>query len=68
MNTIALVVPNQQHIKEVARKLNIENVNEASYAQLYKNKLLEKAVLDELSAHGKKSKISFNSIFIIFLL
>lgn len=54
MYTIALVVPNRPHIREMAKKLNIENVNDMSDEQLFKNTTLEKAVIDELSAYGKK--------------
>lgn len=39
----------------MAKKLNIENVNEISTEELFTNKSLEKAVTEELAAHGKKS-------------
>lgn len=54
MYTIALVVPNRPHIREMAKKLNIENVNDMSDEQLFTNATLEKAVIDELAAYGKK--------------
>lgn len=55
MYTIALIVPNQHHLKEMAKKLNIENLNTISNDELFSNKSLEKVVVDELTAHGKKS-------------
>lgn len=72
MYTIALVVPNRQYLKEMSKKLNLENANEISDEQLFTNKTLEKAVLDELSAYGKKSmsynSYTFNQSFLIFYL
>lgn len=55
MYIIALVVPNRQHLKEIAIKLNLGNGNDITNEQLFTNKSLEKAVLDELSTYGKKS-------------
>ncbi|XP_060856885.1 fatty acid CoA ligase Acsl3 isoform X1 [Metopolophium dirhodum] len=57
MYTIALVVPNRHHLIDMAKKLNIENVNEISIEELFSNKKLEKAVVDELAAHGRKNKL-----------
>lgn len=57
MYIIALVVPNKQHLKEMAKKLNLGNGNEITNEQLFTNKTLEKAVLDELSAYGKRSML-----------
>jgi len=57
MYTIALVVPNRHHLIDMAKKLNIENVNEISIENLFSNKKLEKAVVDELAAHGRKSML-----------
>ncbi|XP_025417767.1 long-chain-fatty-acid--CoA ligase 3 isoform X2 [Sipha flava] len=57
MYTIALVVPNRNHLVDMARKLNIENINELSSEELFSIKILQKAVLDELAAHGRKNKL-----------
>lgn len=53
--TIALVVPNRQHLMDIAKKLNIEDINEMSSEKLFTIKCLEKSVLDQLVTHGKKS-------------
>lgn len=71
MYTIALVVPNRHHLIDMAKKLNIENVNEISIEELFSNKELEKAVVDELAVHGRKSMLilmfwSLNYVVIIF--
>lgn len=55
--TIALVVPNRNHLVDMAKKLNIENINELSSEELFSIKSLQKAVLDELAAHGRKSML-----------
>jgi len=55
--TVGLVVPNRQHLMQLAKKLNIENVNRMSTEQLFTNKALEKTVLEELTTHGKKNKL-----------
>jgi len=55
MNTIGLVVPNRQHLMCIAKQLNIEYANGMDMEQLFANKTLEKAVLEELTAYGKKS-------------
>lgn len=55
MYTIALVVPNRQHLMDLAKKLNIENFNELSIDVLFGDENLKKSVLDELTAYGKKS-------------
>lgn len=61
--TIALVVPNRPHLLDMAKKLKIENLSEMSTEQLFTNKTLEKAVLDELAAYGKKSMLLFYFYF-----
>lgn len=53
--TIALVVPNRQHLMDMAKKLNIENLNELSTEILFENEKLKKLVLEELTAYGRKS-------------
>jgi len=55
MYTIALVVPNRHHLIDMAKKLSIENVNAIAIEELFVNKTLKKAVVDELAAHGRKS-------------
>lgn len=64
--TIALVVPNRQHLIDMAKKSNIDGVNEMSSEQLFAIKCLEKSVLDELVAHGKKSM--FELVFLFTLM
>jgi len=64
MYTIALVVPNRPHLVDMAKKLNIENVNEISIEELFSNKKLVKAVVDELAAHGRKSVLIL--MFLVF--
>jgi len=59
MYTIGLVVPNRQHLMNMAKNLNIENATEISTEQLYINKTLVKAVLDELTTYGKQSTCLF---------
>lgn len=66
--TIALVVPNRQHVIDMAKKLKIENLSEMSTEQLFKNKTLEKAVLDELAAYGKKSMLLFLFLFFVMFM
>jgi len=66
MYIIALVVPNRHHLIDMAKKLNIENVNEISIEELFSNKELEKAVVDELAVHGRKSMLIL--MFLIFKL
>lgn len=56
MNTIAIIVPNRQHLTELAIKLNILNVNEKVTDDLFINKSLQNTVLELLMAHGKMSK------------
>lgn len=59
MYIIGLVVPNRHHLMYMAKNLNIEKFNEMSMEQLFTNKTLEKAVLEELAIHGKKSMSLF---------
>lgn len=57
--TVALVVPNRPHLNDIAEKLGIQNVNKISAEELFSNKTLKKAVIEELTAHGKKSMSIF---------
>lgn len=57
MYTIGLVVPNRQHLMCIAKKLNIEYANGTDMEQLFANKTLEKVVLEELAAYGKRNKL-----------
>lgn len=68
MYTLALVVPNRHHLLDMAKKLNIENINELSNEELFSIKSLQKAVLDELTAHGRKSVLFLSIFFDLFLL
>lgn len=50
---VALVVPNQQQLSELAKK---KAIAEQSFEQLCSNGEIEKSVLQELVDHGKKCK------------
>lgn len=52
--TVALVVPNQSHIEELATKIGLSALN---YDQLCQSTAIEKAVIKELAEHAKKCKI-----------
>ncbi|XP_034944202.1 long-chain-fatty-acid--CoA ligase 4 isoform X2 [Chelonus insularis] len=52
--TVALVVPNLQHLQEIADDLGIQN---KCLEELCENPEVEKAVLQELVEHAKKSKL-----------
>ncbi|BES89112.1 AMP-Hypothetical protein enzyme [Nesidiocoris tenuis] len=51
--TVALVVPSQPHLKEIADRLGINQ----EFEELCNNPLVQKAVLDALREHGKKCKL-----------
>lgn len=53
---VALLVPNQQQLQELALKKGITN---KSFEDLCILPDIEKAVLVELAEHGKKSKFGF---------
>ncbi|XP_050444011.1 fatty acid CoA ligase Acsl3-like [Adelges cooleyi] len=55
--TIALVVPNRPYLLDKATKLGIEDPENIDPEELYVNPRLVRAVLDELTAHGEKSKL-----------
>lgn len=50
---VALVVPNQQQLSELAKR---KGVAEESFEQLCSSAEIEKSVLQELVDHGKKCK------------
>ncbi|CAG9854208.1 unnamed protein product [Phyllotreta striolata] len=52
---VALVVPNQQNLKDLAAKIGIVN---KSFEELCVNAAIEKAMVQELAEHGKKSKLA----------
>ncbi|XP_012261284.2 fatty acid CoA ligase Acsl3 isoform X2 [Athalia rosae] len=52
--TVALVVPNPQHIEDIAEKLGVSH---SSLEELYNSPAIEKAVLQELADQCKKSKL-----------
>lgn len=52
---VALVVPNQQQLTELATK---KGLLEMSFEELCKSPEIEKAVLQELLEHGKKCKLN----------
>lgn len=51
--TVALVVPNQKQLEDLAEKEGILNT---SFEDLCVNPIMEKAVIKELMEHGKKCK------------
>lgn len=51
--TVALVVPNQKQLEDLALK---EGIPEMEYEDLCANPAVEKAVVKELIEHGKKCK------------
>lgn len=51
--TVALVVPNQKHLKELAIK---QGVPDAEFEQLCSSSIMEKAVIKELAEHARKCK------------
>lgn len=54
--TVALVVPNQSHLRELASRLGVAGVGSAGvdFATLCNSPQLEKAVVKELAEHAKK--------------
>lgn len=51
--TVALVVPNPKHLKELAIK---QGVPDADFEQLCSSPVMEKAVIKELAEHARKCK------------
>lgn len=58
--TVALVVPNPKHLKELAIK---QGVPDAEFEQLCSSPVMEKAVIKELAEHARKCK--FGKIFLL---
>lgn len=52
---VALVVPNEQQLTELATK---KGIKDKSFEQLCTDPELEKAVIQEITVHGKKSKLT----------
>ncbi|XP_031629734.1 long-chain-fatty-acid--CoA ligase 4 isoform X1 [Contarinia nasturtii] len=52
--TVALVVPNPKHLKELAIK---QGVPDAEFEQLCSSPVMEKAVIKELAEHARKCKL-----------
>lgn len=52
--TVALVVPNQKHLIELAIK---QGVPETDFEQLCASSIMEKAVIKELAEHARKCKL-----------
>ncbi|XP_055542073.1 long-chain-fatty-acid--CoA ligase 4 isoform X1 [Wyeomyia smithii] len=53
-HTVALVVPNPQHLEEIAERQGIKDME---FEQLCSSPVMEKAVVQELADHGKKCKL-----------
>lgn len=51
--TVALVVPNQKHLEEIAMKQGVTGVE---FEDLCTSPVMEKAVIKELAEHAKKCK------------
>lgn len=51
--TVALVVPNQKHLEEIALKQGVTGVE---FEDLCASPVMEKAVIKELAEHAKKCK------------
>lgn len=58
--TVALVVPNPKHLKELAIK---QGVPDAEFEQLCSSPVMEKAVIKELAEHARKCKNLLNLLF-----
>lgn len=54
--TVALVVPNPKHLKELAIK---QGVPDAEFEQLCTSPVMEKAVIKELAEHARKCESIF---------
>ena len=55
--TVALVVPNQKHLEDIAER---QGVKGKEFDELCASPIIEKAVIKELAEHGKKCKFKFN--------
>ena len=53
--TVALVVPNQKHLEEIAARQGVSGVE---FEDLCSSPVMEKAVIKELAEHAKKCKFS----------
>lgn len=60
--TVALVVPNQKHLEDIATRQGVTGVE---FEDLCKLPVMEKAVIKELAEHAKKCKFFMN--FSLFL-
>ncbi|KAL9914432.1 acyl-CoA synthetase long-chain isoform 3-T6 [Glossina fuscipes fuscipes] len=52
--TVALVVPNQKHLEELAQRNGLDS---KSFEDLCSNPLMEKTVIKEIAEHAKKCKL-----------
>jgi len=55
--TVALVVPNQKHLEEIALKQGVHGVN---FEELCTSPVVERAVIKELAEHAKKCLLIFS--------
>lgn len=58
--TVALVVPNPKHLKELAFSLGIPDTG---FEELCTSPVVNKAVVEEIAGHGKKCKDQFLNLF-----
>lgn len=61
--TVALVVPNQKHLEDIAAKQGVTGVE---FEDLCTSPVMEKAVIKELAEHAKKCKSLRNFIVDLF--
>lgn len=52
--TVALVVPNQKHLEELAERNGLKN---KTFEELCSSKIMEKAILKEISEHARKCNV-----------
>lgn len=58
--TVALAVPNQKHLEELADKIGLER---QTFEEMCSNSLLERAVVKEVAEHGQKSELFSSSYY-----
>lgn len=56
--TVALVVPNQKHLEELAERNGLKN---KIFEELCSSAVMEKAILKEISEHARKCKLLLHS-------
>lgn len=62
--TVALVVPNQKHLEELAERNGLKN---KIFEELCSSAVMEKAILKEISEHARKCKLLLVSLICTYL-